>query len=217
MTEKVLHKTPAGVCAMGHVFEKWGYKTNTPKFGIHILLEKGVQQNEAWLKAMQTVIQECINTKWPDPKTRPRKPQLPIKNGDTWETQDGIPKIEKSPYLENMWVIVLSGDDIPTVLDINGVILDKDTGKGKIYNGMVGQGLFDMFAYETGSKGVSFGFKAFKKNAEGDRLATGGGGDSAMSATDAQKAFGVEPSDPDSGPNPDSDGAEEVPAGSMWD
>jgi hypothetical protein len=195
MSDKVLEKTPIGRCAMPHILEKWGFKNNTPKFGVQILLEKGVAENEAWLKEMQVKVQAVIDDKWPDVKTRPRKIRLPIKNGNTWEGEtDGIPKIDKQPYLENMWVVVLTGDDPLSVLDINGV---KLTDKNKLYAGMDGAALFDMFAYDSGSYGVSFGIKAFKKAADNDKFPAGGGGTGAMDDAEAQAAFGCEPGDPD--------------------
>jgi hypothetical protein len=216
--ERVLHKTPAGILCLVHLEKSWGFKDNTPKFSMMLLLEQGVPAVEAWRSAMLSQMEECVKEEWPNEKTRPRKPVNPIKNGDLWEGDDGIPKIEKWSYIEGMYVIGLSEYTQPTLLSIDGRILKGSDQVGVFKDGTVAMGLFDMYAYDNVSKGVSFGLKAVKKIAEGEKLIntadTGTGGYNGVSDAEVQNAFGIEPTDPDV---PDSKGAKEAPKGSMFD
>ena len=69
------YKTPVGIGSFIHLFKKWGYRSNTPKFSIQILLEKGIPANEKWRSEMLTIMEQIVLAKWPNEKTRPRKLQ----------------------------------------------------------------------------------------------------------------------------------------------
>jgi hypothetical protein len=177
MSEKTIIKlvTPKGRVSFPTLFTPKATGKNgsgTPQWSVQILLKKGDAEAEKFIKELQAAMKLAVTTKWPDEAKRPRKLASALKDGDTWEGEDGFLKKEKYAEVAGHWVINANNKKRkPKVVDADvSEILDPE----EVYSGCWGRASFQVYAYENEKNGVGFSLQNFQKQDDGERF--GGGG-----------------------------------------
>lgn len=149
------------------------------KYGTAFLFPKKDKETFNLLKkAFDLAIEEGKkNLKWTDKDVR--KIDLPIKDGDEIEAED-------SAYA-GMYYINARSKRKPQVINLQREPL---TDEDSVYSGMYGKVSVTAFAYDKGSKGVSFSLNNVLKTKDGERL-------SGASSAEEDFADDIEDSDDD--------------------
>lgn len=129
------------------------------KYGTAFLFSK---KDKETYKALESAFNQALeegkkNLKWTDKIVRGI--DLPIKDGDEISAED-------SAY-EGMWYINARSSRKPQVINTQREPLTDDD---SVYSGMYGKLSVTAFAYDKGSKGVSFALNNVLKTKDGDRL-----------------------------------------------
>jgi hypothetical protein len=140
------------------------------KYGCQLLLKKGEPAVEAFIKQLKDVMQFAVVEKWPDPKKRPTKLMSGLKDGDTWEFDQGGLKKDKYPEYAGHYVISANGKKKPLVVDQQAMPITNDE---DVYAGCWIRIQFNAYANDKGKFGVFFGLRGVQKM--GDAEAFGGG------------------------------------------
>ncbi len=129
------------------------------KYGTAFLIPKKDKETYKLLvQAYNAALEEGKkNLKWTDKDIR--KIEMPIKDGDEIDAED-------SAY-EGMWYINARSKRKPQVIDLQRQPL---TDEDSVYSGMYAKVSVTAFAYDKGSKGVSFSLNNVLKIKDGERL-----------------------------------------------
>jgi hypothetical protein len=163
--------TPKGILSFPHLFEKYGLEGQEEKWSAQLLLKKGEKEVEDFIVRLKTICKELIADTWPDATKRPKNISLALKDGDTWQGEDGNLKKDKYPEFEGHYIVTCSNKTRrPGVYDLDrSPITDPEL----IYAGCMGHLSFNATTYNNVKKGVGFWLRGFMKVAEGDPLSGG--------------------------------------------
>jgi len=168
-----------------HVFEP-RQTDKGERYEVSFLIPKG-EAGAKTIAAIKALCKAAVDTKWPDPTTRPRKLTNPLKDGDDGEcTNDGVPKSEKYPEYAGMYFASASSKFQPGVVN---QAVKKIICPDEIYSGCVCNILIDAYAYSTEKFGVSLGLLHIQKVKDGERL----GGGSSVTPESVFKVIGKAP------------------------
>lgn len=177
MSEKTIIKlvTPKGRVSFPTLFTPKSTGKNgsgEPQYSIQLLLKKGDAEAEKFVKELRAAMTLAVNTKWPEEAKRPKKLASALKDGDTWEGEDGFLKKDKYAEVAGCWVINANNKKRkPKVVDQDvSEILDPE----EVYSGCYGRISFQVYAYDNEKKGVGFSLQNFQKMGDGERF--GGAG-----------------------------------------
>ena len=130
-----------------------GKDGETPKYTMAAIIPKDIDLSE-----LEDAIEDCIKEKWAD--KRPKKLQLPIRDGEEYEEKEG--------YDDTVVFFNARNTRRPYVKDMAGENIEDPE---ETYPGCRGFVIFDPYAYDTdGNRGVGMSLKGFVKAAEGERL-----------------------------------------------
>lgn len=165
---KVKFVTPEGRVCFPHIFTPNAFQGQTPKYSVQILLPKGNQKVEAFIAELKQAVISAVNEKWPNVETRPTRPNLSLKDGDTWTFEDGRLKKDTYPEIIGHWVVLANSIQKPTAVDQNvkPIMNDHD-----LYAGCWARISFNVFAYDKVKKGVGFGLQNIQKIRDDDSFA----------------------------------------------
>lgn len=146
-----------------HVFEKFAFGDNAPAFSVMVMVPKSDTKT---IKAIRTAEKEAAE----EGKAKFKGGKIPKELNSIWK--DGDDAADEYPEQEGhifAWVTKKgNGKDIsPPVLDVDGTeMLDPQD----IYSGCYARVSMEAFAYSGQKQGVTFGLRAIKKVADGERL-----------------------------------------------
>lgn len=146
-----------------HVFEKFGMGNNAPAFSTMVMVPKSDTATMDAIREAEAKAAEEGKDKFGG--------KVPSKLASIWK--DGDEESDEYPEQAGHWFAWVTkkgnGKDIaPPVLDTDGTEM---LSPADIYSGCYAQVSMEAFAYNTnGNKGVTFGLRAIKKVADGERL-----------------------------------------------
>lgn len=160
--------TPKGRVSFPHLFEPHGFDGQEKKYSVQLVIPKGTKEVEVFVAAVRARAKELVEAKWPNVVDRPKKPLFALKDGDTWEGNDGNLKKDKYPEYEDAYVFTASSKKRkPGVINAQGQpIMDAN----EVYPGCYARISFNSFAYDNVNKGVSFGLQNLQKRDDGEPL-----------------------------------------------
>jgi hypothetical protein len=142
-----------------HLFEKFAFEGQDPKYSTMLLIPKSDTKTLADLRAAEQAAAELgKSSKWGG--KIPKSLNSIIRDGD--EFKDDYP--ERGGH----WFMVVSSNNKPGVVDANvQPILDE----GEVYSGCYARASLNAFPYKFGpNNGVSFGLNHIQKIADGEPL-----------------------------------------------
>lgn len=146
-----------------HVFEKFGSGGNDPAFSVMVMVPKKDKVTMKAIRAAEAQAAEEGKAKF--------NGKVPSKLASIWK--DGDDNADEYPEQADHWFAWVTkkgnGKDIaPPVLDTDGTELMDPS---EFYSGCYARVSMECFAYSTnGNKGTTFGLRALKKVADGERL-----------------------------------------------